>query len=96
MTAGAALLVMHEALCLVVLWSVFCRAVQSTSRVRVAVRASFVALGLVASAGLVAPLAWGLQPGWFSMALLAAIALVQIVTAHYWRNGVPARFYRPD
>ena len=90
------LLVLHEVLCLVVLWSVFCRAVQSTARVRVAIRASFVFLGLVASAGLVAPLAWGMHPGWFSMALLAAIALVQIVTAHYWRNGVPPRFYKPE
>lgn len=90
------MLIAHELLCLVVLWSVFCRAVQSTARVRVAIRAAFFGLGIVASAGVVAPLAWGLQPGWFSMLLLAAIAVVQVVTAHYWRHGVPPRFYKPD
>lgn len=85
----------HEILCLIILWSVFCRSVQSSDRVRADVRTAFFLLGIVASAGIVAPLAWQYTPDAFGFALLIAIAAVQGVTAHHWSAGVPDRFYKP-
>ena len=89
------LLYVHEALCLALFYSVFCRCVRSSDKVRTSVRLAFVFLGLVACAGMVAPLVWGVVPDLFSLSLLAAITVVQLVTAHYWRAGVPDRFYKP-
>jgi len=90
------LILIHELLCLALFYSVFCRAVRTCTRVRADVRLAFVALGVVACVGMAAPLAWGMVPSLFGLALLAAVALVQLVTAHYWQSGVPDRFYKPE
>lgn len=85
----------HEILCLIILWSVFCRSVQSSDRVRADVRTAFFLLGIVACAGIVAPIAWAYIPDLFGFALLSAIAAVQGVTAYHWSAGVPHKFYKP-
>lgn len=93
--ATDAILVSHELLCLALLYSVFCRAEKSCDNVRADVRFAFFVLGMVACAGMVAPLAWGFIPDLFGLCLLAAMTVVQLVTAHHWKAGVPDRFYKP-
>lgn len=85
-------LFMHELLCVALFYSVFCRAVQSTTAVKLDVRLAFFLLGGVALAGIVAPLAWAFVPDAWSLALLSSIVLVQVVTALHWRHGVPVVF----
>lgn len=88
-------LITHELLCLALLYSVFCRAVHSCEKVRTDVRFAFFLLGIVACAGMAAPLTWHFIPDLFTLALLAAMTGVQLVTAHHWAAGVPDRFYKP-
>jgi hypothetical protein len=87
-----AALALHELLCAALFYSVFCRAVQTSAGVKLDVRLAFFALGAVALAGIVAPLALAFVPGGWPLALLSAIVLVQLITARHWRHGVPAVF----
>lgn len=91
-----AMLIAHELLCLVLIFTVFCRAVRMDGTVRIDVRLAFFLLGAVACMGVPAPLVLGFYPNAFTLLLLGGIALVQIVTSRYWRRGVPLSFYRPD
>lgn len=93
---SSVLLFLHEALCLVLWYTIFCRSVKTDKRVRADVRAAFVLLGYVALAGVVAPLAWAWEPDAWGLALLAAIVILQLVTAADWAHGVPDRFINPD
>jgi hypothetical protein len=88
-------IIVHEVLCLSILWSVFCRSVDSSIRVRTDVRVAFFLLGIVACGGIVSPIAWHYTPDLFGFALLFAMAWVQVVTAYHWSSGVPDRFYKP-
>ena len=92
---ASSLLLLHEVLCGLLFYTVFFRAVKSCGRVRCDVRVSFFVLGIVACYGMAAPIAWAFVPDLFSLALLAGIALVQMVTTHHWRHGVPDRYYKP-
>jgi hypothetical protein len=89
------ILIVHELLCAALFYSVFFRACRACEKVRTDVRLAFVALGLVACAGMAAPLVWGLVPDLFGLVLLAAMVIVQLVTSHHWTAGVPDRFYKP-
>lgn len=91
-----AMLIAHELLCLILIGTVFCRAVRMDSTVRIDVRLAFFLLGAVACIGVPAPWVWGFHPNAFTLLLMTGIALVQIVTSRYWRAGVPLSFYRPD
>lgn len=95
MSKADAYLILHEVLCLALFYSVFCRAVRSCEKVRTDVRFAFFLLGLVACAGMAAPIAWLFVPTGFDLLLLMAITVVQLVTAHHWTAGVPDRFYKP-
>lgn len=91
------LTIAHEALCLSLLFTVFCRFVKTNRSTRPAVRAAFLLLGLVAGLGAVGPLSLGWQASPFGVLLLAAILLLQSVTSLYWRGGPPANFQNdPD
>lgn len=87
-------LVIHELLCFALFYSVFCRAVHSCEKVRADVRFAFFLLGIVACVGMAAPLTWRFIPDIFTLALLASMTVVQLVTAHHWVAGVPDRFYK--
>ena len=87
-----AALVLHEALCFALFYTVFCRCVSTDSRVKADVRFAFFVLGTVACMGMVAPIAWAYQPGVYELSLLAAVVLVQIIAAHHWAHGVPEQF----
>ncbi|WP_207186263.1 hypothetical protein [Rhodocyclus purpureus] len=91
-----AMILAHELLCVVLLYTVFCRAVRTDHTVRVDVRAAFCLLGAVACIGVPAPLIWDGVPSTFTLALLAVITVVQVVTARHWANGVPIGFYKPE
>ena len=90
-----ALLILHELLCLALFGTVFRRLVACSDIVRADVRLAFFALGIVACAGMAAPLSFGFLPSPFSVAMLAAVCLVELVTAHHWRSGVPEQFFKP-
>lgn len=91
-----AVLILHETFCAAIFFSVFCRSVKSSEKVRADVRVAFLLLGTVACIGMAAPLVWGLIPDPFVLSLLASIAGVQIVTARHWNSGVPHSYYRPE
>lgn len=90
------LIIAHELLCLVVVYTVFCRFVRMNDSVRIGVRFSFFLLGGVSCLGMAAPLAWGYVPDFFTLALLTGLAMVQWVTSVYWDAGVPYCFYKPE
>ena len=88
--------VAHEILCIALFYTVFCRSVSTDDRVKADVRFAFFVLGVTACMGMVAPIAWGFEPHPFALALLAAVVLVQVITAHHWAHGVPDQFMRPQ
>lgn len=93
-------LVLHVALCAAIVWSCFCRQTKSSARTtREDIRTVFWLLAVSGLALGVAPWAPRLLPEleaytvtWPSLALLAAVAAVQMVTAKHWRHGVPPAF----
>jgi asparagine N-glycosylation enzyme membrane subunit Stt3 len=83
-----------EAAALALVCSLFCRASHtSKGNTRRDIRWAFTFLGVVAIVATLAPF-WGYDPDPLTIALLAAIAVVQITTAYHWRRGVPAQFRR--
>lgn len=94
------LLALYEVFAWALLYSFFCRATHtSRANTRRDVRWAFALAGAVALVAALAP-AWGHEPERMEVALLGAFAVVQLVTAHHWRAGVPKAFqvppFRPD
>ena len=98
MTLYAFKLTIHSLLCIVLMWSCFCRLARSDADTRESVRMAFWLLFIVAFVAFNAPWAW--LPGevkryiiqWTDLAVLAAFALVQVVTTNHWEAGVPLAF----
>lgn len=87
------MIIAHEILCIALFYSVFCRAVRMDKTTRAEIRFVLLVLGTVAALGIPAPLQWThWSPDWWSMALLASITALQLVTAWHWTRGVPPRF----
>jgi len=86
----------HEMLCAALFFTVFCRAVKTDSTIKADVRFAFFVLGIVSCMGMAAPLAWAYQPDLMDLALLAAVVLVQAVTAHHWQHEVPHQFVKSE
>lgn len=85
-------LVIWEALALALVYSCFCRAsFTNKANTKRDVRWSFTYLGVMAVLSVLAPF-WGYDPDGFTVALLGALTVVQLTTAHHWRNGVPVQF----
>lgn len=85
----------HELLCAIMFWSVFCRSTKADKRVRLAIRLAFLALGAATCMGMAAPFAWGYVPHPVAIVMLAAFTLVQVVTAVLWTDGPPTPFVKP-
>jgi hypothetical protein len=89
------------ALCASLFYTCFCRVVRTNAGTHEPVRLAFVVLASVAVACAIAPFGWlqpclpAQPPGWTQITLLAAMVLVQALTARYWRDGVPCHFQRP-
>lgn len=73
-------------------YTCFCRLVRTDETTLVLVRGAFMALGAVSICSVVAPFIWGYRPQALGLALLAAFTVMQAVTAHHWRHGVPCQF----
>lgn len=85
--------VLHVMLSLALLGSQFCRAIATDKHTRLPILLAFYALTAAAVFSLFAPIVLkGWRPSWETVALLAAITAVQVVTARYWRNGTPRAF----
>lgn len=96
MIAAVHLLILHELLCAVLLWSCFCRATRTNAQTSLPILVSFWFLAISALLATFAPLLFGWEPDAVSLVLLASIALVQTVTARYWQQSPPAAFQRLD
>lgn len=83
------------ALCLALLWSVFCRLTRTTHATRFSVRLAIFFLGLAALVGLGAPV-YGWVPDVVVFCMTGACVCMQIVAARHWRYGVPKSFQRSD
>lgn len=87
-------LVVWELSALALFYSCFCRAsFTSKANTKRDIRWAFTFLGVMALVSVLAPF-WGYDPDGFTTALLTAIAVVQLTTAHHWRKGVPDAFRR--
>lgn len=87
------MIAIHELLCFALFYSVFCRAVRMNKTTRHGIRVVLTVIGMVAAIGMAVPLQWAnWTPDWFTLALLASITALQLVTAYHWGRGVPDRF----
>lgn len=84
----------NTVLSVLLFWTCFCRLVRTDDSTHAPVRFAFWVLAGAAMASLAAPFAWGYSPGWPALLLLAAMTVVQALTALYWRDGVPAHFQK--
>jgi hypothetical protein len=89
------LLVVHELLCAVLLYSCFCRATRTNSDTALPILVSFWLLSVSALFATLAPIMIDWQPDAVSLLLLASVTLVQTVTARYWQQSPPFAFQRP-
>jgi hypothetical protein len=85
------ILLLWVALCLALLWSVFCRLVRTNARTLFHVRLSIWLLGLASLVGMAAPL-YGWMPDYVVLLMTAACLNMQIVAARHWKQGVPVNF----
>ena len=90
------MLITHEALCMALLYSCFCRAVKTNQDTKLPILLTFYVLSCTAVFVTFAPLVLAWQPDAVSLSLLAAITLVQTVTAQHWRYGPPEHFQQPE
>ena len=88
----SALMMLHELLCGVLLWSCFCRATRTNAQTSLPILLSFWLLSVSALFATFAPLLISWEPDPVSLLLLASIALVQTVTARYWQQSPPTAF----
>lgn len=86
-----AMILIHEFLAAVLLYSCFCRAVRMSKRTHQAIRLAFWAESIAAVIAFFAPFT-GWQPDSVTMALLLGGTSVQLVTALFWIDGVPVHF----
>jgi hypothetical protein len=86
-------LIVWEAMCLALLWSVFCRSVRASHTTKLDVRLALWAVGVAALAGMAAPV-YGWAPDWIVLAIVAAVVVMQVVFAQHWRHGVPPQFVK--
>ncbi len=91
---SAALMVVHELLCMALLWSCFCRATRTSLQTEFAILLTFWLLNVAALFAAFAPLLIDWQPDAVSLLLLASMTLVQTVTSRYWQRSPPAVFQR--
>lgn len=89
------LMILHELLCAALCWSCFCRATKTNSGTQLPILVSFYLLSIAALFATFAPLFLGWAPDAVSLLLLAAVTLVQTVTARYWQQQPPPAFQRP-
>jgi hypothetical protein len=71
--------ILHELLCAALFYGAFCRALWAGRSTKAGMRFLIKVIGMVACAGMAAPLAFGYQPDWFSVALLGLVVLEVVI-----------------
>jgi hypothetical protein len=90
-------LILYAVFSAALFWSCLCRLRHTCKRnTQRAVRWVFTALTVMALVCLCAPLLWHYEPDRMATALLGLLAMTQIVTSHFWRQGVPPQFRKDD
>lgn len=87
------ILIVWEALCIALFWSIFCRSVKVNQTTKLDVRLALWGVGIASLAGLGAPL-YGWSPDYVTLVIVLAIVIMQLVMAQHWRHGVPIHFVR--
>lgn len=91
MIADAAVLILHEILCMLLLWTCFCRATRTNAQTKKPILLAFYLLSVAALWATFAPLI-GWMPDSVSLLLLASMTLVQTTTARFWQQSPPQAF----
>ena len=86
------LIALHEILCSVMLYGAFCRLVRVNHMTKLSIRFGFFLIGFSACAGITMPFRDSWIPSLFELSLMLGVVTMQMVTAHRWANGVPAKF----
>lgn len=98
------MLTVQAAFAVILMYSCFCRLVRTDEEthreIRWAILFEFIAASMVLGAPVIPMMirqvswtAWT-TPWWIWLALLIAATLMQVVTARYWRHGVPHDFQK--
>jgi hypothetical protein len=75
-------------------YTCFCRLVRTSTDTVMPVRLAFCVLAAASALCGAAPFLTGMVPQWPQLVIEAAMAVVQALTAQYWRDGVPCHFQR--
>lgn len=84
----------NTVLCCMLFYTCFCRLVRTSGETHVPIRLAFVVLASAAAYCLFEPIKTGHMPTQTQIVIEGAMAMVQGLTARYWREGVPAHFQR--
>lgn len=85
---------LNTVICAALFYTCFCRLVRTNGDTHTSIRLAFVVLACAAVWCLAMPLRSGIPPQGTQLVIEAAMALVQALTARYWRDGVPVHFQR--
>ena len=89
-----AAVVLHELLCIALFYGAFCRAVWANKQTKPSLLLVIRLTGVVATVGMLAPIAWNYQPDWYAMMLMALSVCAQYIASHNWRDGIPHIFQK--
>lgn len=85
---------LNTVICAALFYTCFCRLVRTNAETHTSIRLAFVVLASASAWCLAVPLKTGVPPQDGQLVIEAAMALVQGLTARYWRDGVPGHFQR--
>lgn len=83
---------LNTVICSVLFYTCFCRLVRTNGDTHTSIRLAFVVLASASAWCLAVPLKTGVPPQDGQLIIEGAMALVQGLTAKYWRDGVPVHF----
>lgn len=91
------MIAINTLLCAALFYTCFCRLVRTSRDTERGVRLAFCVLASAAAFCLAAPfIPWlAYKPQGPTLVIEGAMALVQAITARYWRDGVPCHFQKP-
>lgn len=84
----------HEAAASALVWSCFCRLVRTDENTIVEIRFGFWLLNVAALVDVIAPYYGWATPNWPGVLMTAAITVMQVFTARFWRADVPSAYTR--
>ena len=90
----ALFLIVWEATCGALFWSIFCRSVKVDQTTRLDVRLALWLVGIASLLGLGAPL-YGWVPNLPTLVIVGSVVILQVVMAQHWHSGVPYQFIDP-